>query len=67
MAQPFQWQRGYGAFSVSSSVVDSVIRYIAHQREHHQKRSFQDEYLEFLNRHGIEFDERFVFEQECLG
>jgi len=65
--QLFQWQRGYGAFSVSSSMVDSVIRYIAHQREHHQQRSFQDEYLEFLNRHGIKFDKRFVFEQELHG
>lgn len=62
----FSWQRGYGAFSVSESMAETVRRYIDCQREHHQRRSFEDEYLELLHRHNIEFDPRFVFEQEVV-
>jgi REP element-mobilizing transposase RayT len=54
----FAWQAGYGAFSVSYSNLDSVKRYIARQAEHHQGKSFQEEFVEFLRRHKIEFDER---------
>ncbi|MCA9195787.1 MAG: IS200/IS605 family transposase [Planctomycetales bacterium] len=54
----FSWQRGYGAFSVSESMVDTVKSYIANQREHHRLRSFREEYLAILRRHKIEFDER---------
>jgi REP-associated tyrosine transposase len=57
----FAWQQGYGAFSVSRSAVDDVVRYIANQEEHHRKRSFQEEYLEFLTRYEIEYDERYVW------
>lgn len=57
----FAWQGGYGAFSVSQSQVDTVMRYIENQREHHRKQSFQEEYLEFLRLHNIEFDEKYVF------
>jgi REP element-mobilizing transposase RayT len=58
----FAWQSGYGAFSVSESNVDTVREYIARQQEHHQRKSFQDEYREFLSRHNAEFDERYVWD-----
>lgn len=57
----FAWQEGYGAFTVSVSHVPQVKRYIAQQAEHHRRRSFQEEYLEFLKQSGIEFDERFLW------
>ena len=57
-AIPFAWQSGYGAFSVGISHRDATITYIAHQEEHHRTRSFQDEFAEFLARHGIEQDPR---------
>ena len=63
----FQWQLGYGAFSVSQSMANEVKAYIAGQREHHRKRTFRDEYLAMLKKHEIEFDPRYVFEQEIVG
>jgi hypothetical protein len=57
----FYWQDGYGAFSVNPSEVDRVIRYIANQHAHHGRLKFQDEYREILNRHDIEYDERFLW------
>jgi REP element-mobilizing transposase RayT len=57
----FAWQDGYGAFTVSKSNLPEVIRYIQQQREHHRKRTFQEEYREFLRRHGVEYDERYVW------
>ena len=63
----FSWQRGYGAFSVSQSMSDVVKRYIANQEQHHSGQSFRDEYLELLRKHQIEFDERYVFEDEHFG
>ena len=63
----FEWQRGYGAFSVSQSQVAKVKHYIEHQAEHHKTLSFRDEYLAILTRHGIEFDARFVFDDEILS
>jgi putative transposase len=57
---PFGWQDGYSAFSVSESQVEHVIRYIRNQREHHSTKPFSDELRELLQRHGIEFDERFL-------
>ena len=60
--QSFAWQSGYGAFSVSRSNVEEVERYIAGQEEHHRHVSFQEEYLAFLKRHGIAYDERYVWE-----
>lgn len=64
---PFQWQRGYGAFSVSQSMSETVKRYLARQREHHGRQSFEDEYLEILRKHEIEFDLEYVFEQEIVA
>ncbi len=57
----FQWQRGYGAFSVSESQRAAVARYIANQAEHHRKWSFEEEYLELLKRSGVEYESRYVF------
>jgi REP element-mobilizing transposase RayT len=56
----FSWQRGYGAFSVSQSQLDGVREYVRGQEEHHRRRTFQEEFLEFLKRHDIEFDERYL-------
>ena len=58
----FSWQEGYGAFSVSRSQEHNVIEYIRNQREHHRKRDFQDELLNLLNSHGIEYNLRYVFD-----
>lgn len=57
----FAWQNGYGAFSVSSSQVGSVRGYIADQETHHKKVTFQEEFRGFLTKHGVEFDERYVW------
>ena len=58
----FAWQAGYGAFAVSASNCASVREYIADQREHHRTRTFQEEFRLFLERHGIAFDERYVWD-----
>jgi hypothetical protein len=58
----FHWQAGYGAFSVSQSNAPRVKSYIAHQEEHHRTRGFQDEFRDFLRRHQVEFDERYVWD-----
>ncbi len=57
----FAWQDGYGAFSVSASQMKQVISYIDGQKEHHRKRTFEEEFLEFLDKHGVEYDPRYVF------
>jgi REP element-mobilizing transposase RayT len=59
----FGWQEGYAAFSVSESKKPDVLAYIEKQEEHHQNRSFVDEYIAFLKAHQIPFDERFVVEK----
>ena len=58
----FFWQRGYGAFSVSPSQLDSVLEYIDKQQEHHCQRTLQEEYRELLRKHGVDFDERYVWD-----
>ena len=58
----FAWQSGYGAFAVSYSNIDSVKKYIANQAEHHRVRSFKEEFVAFLKRHGMEYDERYVWD-----
>jgi putative transposase len=58
----FSWQAGYGAFSVSESQVDDVIRYIQKQEEHHRKVTFQDEFRKFLQRYNVAYDERYVWD-----
>ena len=58
----FSWQEGFGAFSYSISQLDEVIKYIENQEEHHKEVSFKDEYLKYLKRFEIDFDENYVFE-----
>lgn len=57
----FAWQTGYAAFSVSESNRDAVVRYIKEQEKHHREMSFQDELRALLRKHGIEFDERYIW------
>ena len=57
----FAWQEGYGAFSVSKSDGKKVIKYIRNQRQHHAKRSFKDEYLEFLIQNEVDYDEKYLW------
>lgn len=59
----FNWQEGYGAFSYAKSQLDAVVNYILNQPAHHSKRSFKDEYLEFLEKFNVEYDERYLFEE----
>ncbi|HEY3244871.1 MAG TPA: IS200/IS605 family transposase [Phycisphaerae bacterium] len=58
----FAWQEGYGAFSIGVAGVADTIAYIDAQEEHHRTKSFEEEYIAFLERHGIEYDARFVFD-----
>jgi REP element-mobilizing transposase RayT len=58
----FAWQTGYGAFSVSESNVPAVCCYIATQEEHHRKKTFQEEYIAFLTRNKIAYDERYIWD-----
>jgi len=57
----FSWQDGYGAFTVSQAHVDATKEYIALQEEHHRSKPFQEEYLELLRQHGVEYDERYLW------
>ncbi len=57
----FAWQDGYGAFSVSKSLIPAVTKYIQNQREHHSRQTFEEEFIELLNLHEIEYDERYLF------
>ena len=58
----FNWQEGFGAFSYSRSQIDTVIKYILTQEEHHKNKSFKDEYYDFLKKFEIEYDEKYLFE-----
>ncbi|MEO6167444.1 MAG: IS200/IS605 family transposase [Chitinophagales bacterium] len=58
----FNWQEGYGAFSYSRSQLDQVVKYILNQPQHHRKKTFREEYLGFLKKFEIEYDERYLFE-----
>lgn len=58
----FYWQDGYGAFSVNPSGVNSVIKYIANQKVHHTKKTFQDEYRALLKKNNTDYDERYVWD-----
>ena len=57
----FAWQEGYGAFTVSASDLAAVKQYILRQEEHHRKKTFQEEYVGFLQRSGVEYDERYLW------
>ena len=58
----FSWQEGYGAFSYSKSHLNNVVKYILNQEEHHKKKKFKDEYLEFLEKFEIEYKDEYLFD-----
>ncbi|HMN26336.1 MAG TPA: IS200/IS605 family transposase [Ignavibacteriaceae bacterium] len=58
----FSWQAGYGAFSFSHSQIDTVVKYISNQEQHHKKKSFREEYLDLLIKYEIVFDEKYILE-----
>lgn len=58
----FTWQAGYGAFSLGQSQLESLITYIDNQQEHHRKRTFKEEMIEILDRYGVEFDRRYLWD-----
>ena len=60
--EKFAWQNGYGAFSVSSSKIDSVQSYIAGQKEHHRTVTFQDEFVAFLEKYGVEYNPEYLWD-----
>lgn len=57
----FAWQEGYGAFSISQSLISVILQYIANQQEHHKKHDYQEEFLAILKKHQIEYDPRYVW------
>jgi putative transposase len=59
----FRWQAGYGAFSYSHSQIDMVYKYIANQERHHSRKTFQEEYVDFLQKFMIPYDEQFLFDR----
>ena len=58
----FNWQEGYGAFSHSHSQIDTVVKYICNQKEHHGSKTFQEEYLKMLNDYDVKYDDKYLFE-----
>ena len=60
-SKPFEWQKGYGAFSVSRSNVDAVVKYIQNQEQHHQKFDFRTEFVALLQKNDVDFDEQFLW------
>jgi len=63
----FEWQTGFGAFSVGQSQVKTVINYILNQEEHHKKKTFREEYIEFLNANQIDFKPEYIFEDFSIA
>jgi hypothetical protein len=59
----FEWQEGYGAFSYSKSQIETVIKYIQNQEEHHKIKTFREEYLEILQNFEVDFDEKYIFQE----
>lgn len=59
--EKFSWQEGYGAFSYAHSQIDQVYQYILNQEEHHHKRTFKEEYIDFLKKFEIKYDEKYLF------
>lgn len=58
----FNWQEGFGVFSYSRSQIETVIKYILNQEKHHKKKTFREEYLEFLKKFEIEYNEKYLFD-----
>ncbi len=63
----FEWQKGYGAFTVSFSQIESVRHYIQNQQEHHRTKTFEEEYIKMLELHNIVFERKYLFEGEHYG
>jgi REP element-mobilizing transposase RayT len=63
----FRWQEGYGVFSYGHSQIDIVCKYVLNQEEHHRKKTFKEEYLDFLEKFEVSFEERFLFEWTVYG
>jgi len=61
MGRDFAWQRGYGVFGVSASKLNTVIRYIRNQAAHHRKRTYDEEFIALLEKHGVPYDLKYVF------
>ena len=61
-SKPFNWQEGFGAFSYSHSQIDSVYKYVMNQKEHHKKQTFKEEYIDFLKKFDVEYDEKYLFD-----
>lgn len=59
----FEWQVGYGAFSYSRSHIDRVYRYIQNQEAHHRKETFREEYIQLLEKFGVQYDPQYLFEE----
>ncbi|WDF64637.1 IS200/IS605 family transposase [Flavobacterium sp. KACC 22763] len=59
----FEWQEGYGAFSYSKSQLNAVIAYIENQEQHHKKKTFREEYINFLEKFEVDYDEKFIFKE----
>ncbi len=59
---PFLWQEGFGAFSYSHSHIDRVAKYVLHQKEHHKKSTFKEEYIDLLHKFQITYDEKYLFD-----
>ncbi|MFM2369404.1 MAG: family transposase [Bacteroidota bacterium] len=59
----FEWQEGYGAFSYSKSQIGQVVNYIQNQELHHKKKTFRDEYLDFLEKFEVDYDDKFIFKE----
>ncbi len=62
LLKKFYWQDGYGAFSVNPSEIDKVIKYIDNQHEHHKVKTFKEEYLAFLKKYKVDYDERYIWD-----
>jgi REP element-mobilizing transposase RayT len=58
----FQWQNGFGAFSYSKSSIDNVVRYVLNQKSHHQKKTFREEYIDFLEKFEIDYNDAYLFD-----
>jgi putative transposase len=67
LVEKFEWQKGYGAFTVSYDRIEAIRKYIRNQKEHHKTKTFQEEYVDFLERHGLEFKLEYLFEDEQNG
>jgi REP element-mobilizing transposase RayT len=67
VAGRFSWQEGFGAFSYSRSQLDAVIRYIRNQQKHHARKSFREEYVELLEKFGVDYDLKYIFKMDTLG